>query len=104
MAVPARHIGRVEARQRFAADDDVFQDFIDRMTDVDVAVGIGRAVVQDEFGAAGGNFAQLLITFFVLPLLHPCRLALGQIAAHGEGGFVEVYGFGIVGHVGLGMV
>ena len=104
VAVPARHIGRVETRQRFAADDDVFQNFIDRMTDVDVAVGIGRAVVQDEFGAAGRDLAQLLITFFVLPLLHPRRFALGQIAAHGEGGFVEVYGLGVVGHGGLGVV
>ena len=99
VAVPARHIGRVEAGQRFAADDDVFQDFVNGMTDVDVAVGIGRAVVQDEFGAAGRDLAQLLITFFVLPLLHPCRLALGKVAAHGEGGFVEVYGLGVVGHV-----
>jgi len=36
----------------FAADNDVFEDFVDGMTDVDVAVGIRRARVQEEFRAA----------------------------------------------------
>ena len=98
VAVPARHIGRVKTRQRFAADDDVFQNLIDCMTDVDVAVGIGRAVVQDEFRPSRRLPAQFGVALLLLPLLHPTRLALGQIAAHGEGGFVKIDGFGIVGH------
>ncbi len=48
VAVPARHVGRVEAGQRLRADDDVLEDLVDRVADVDVAVGVGRAVVQDE--------------------------------------------------------
>jgi len=32
------HVGRVEARQRFGLDDDVLEDFVDRVADVDVAV------------------------------------------------------------------
>ena len=52
VAVPAGHVGRVEARHRLGLDHDVLQDLVDRVADVDVAVGVGRAVVQDELRAA----------------------------------------------------
>ena len=64
MAVPTRYIRRVKTGLGFAADNDVFENFIDGMTDVDVAVGIRRTVVQNEFRAAFGNFAQFLVAFF----------------------------------------
>jgi hypothetical protein len=54
VAVPARHIGRVETGQRLGADDDVLEDLVHRVADVDVAVGVGRAVVQHEARAALG--------------------------------------------------
>ena len=38
---------------------DVLQDLVQRVADVDVAVGVGRAVVQDELGPALGGLAQL---------------------------------------------
>ena len=86
VAVPAGNVGRVETGQRFAAQDDVFEDFVDGMTDVDVAVGIGRAVVQDEFRAAFADLAQFLIAFLLIPAFEPLRLAFGKVAAHGERG------------------
>jgi hypothetical protein len=52
VAVPAGHVGRVLAQQRLGADDHVLQHLVQRMADVDVAVGVGRAVVEDEFLAA----------------------------------------------------
>ena len=73
------------------------------MSDVDVAVGIRRAVVQNEFGAAFGNLAQFLIAFFILPLFHPSRFAFGKVAAHGKRRFVKINGFGVIGH-GVGSV
>ena len=84
VAVPARHIRRIETGQRFAADDDVFQDFIDGVADVDVAVGIRWAVVQDEFRTAGGFFTQFLVAVLFLPLFDPAGFALGKVAAHGK--------------------
>ena len=36
-----------------AAHDDVLQDLVQGVPDVDVAVGVGRAVVQDEAGPPG---------------------------------------------------
>jgi hypothetical protein len=50
VAVPARHVGRVEAGHGLGADDDVLEDLVERVADVDAAVGVGRAVVQHELG------------------------------------------------------
>jgi hypothetical protein len=38
-----------------ALDDDVLEDLVDRVADVDVAVGVGRAVVQHEARPALGE-------------------------------------------------
>jgi hypothetical protein len=54
VAVPARCVERVEAFQLAALDDHVLEDLVDRVADVDLAVGVRRAVVQDELGRAAG--------------------------------------------------
>ena len=86
VAVPTRHIRRVETGLGFAADNDVFEDFVD-------------AVVQDEFRTAFGDFAQFLIAFVLVPAFQPRRLALGEVAAHRKRAFEQVYGFAVIGHV-----
>ena len=93
VAVPARHIGRIESGLGFGADDDVLEDLVDRVPDVDVTVGVRRAVVQDELGTAGRNLSQLLVALLRLPLGQPARFAPGQIAAHGERGIEQIDGF-----------
>ena len=55
VAIPARDVRGAEAAQGFVFDDDVLEDFVQRGADVDVAVGEGRAVVQDEFGRGGAG-------------------------------------------------
>ena len=90
VAIPARHVGRVEAGQRARFDDHVFEDLVDGVAQVDVAIRVRRAVVQDEFRTAGGSLAHALVDFLVLPLLYPLRLALGHVAAHRERGFRHV--------------
>ena len=99
VAIPARHIGRIKTAEGLGLDDDVFEHLVDRMADVDVAVGVGRTVVQDEFVAPGTGLAQLLIQAAFLPLLQQLRLALGQIAAHGKIGLGQVQGRFIIGLV-----
>ena len=54
VAVPAGHVVGVLARHLLRADDQVLEDLVERVADVDVAVGVGRAVVQHEFRPAGG--------------------------------------------------
>ena len=90
VAIPARHIGRVETRQRLALDDDVLENFVHRMADMDVAVRIRRAVVQDEFRLTLPGRADFLVALLRLPARHHLRLALGEVAAHRERGVGEI--------------
>ena len=59
MAIPAGDVGRVEAGHGFGLDDEVLEDLVEGGAQVDVAVGVGRAVVQDVSGAAGAGGANL---------------------------------------------
>ena len=86
VAIPARHVGRVEAGDGPRLDHHVLEDLVDGVAQVDVAVGVRRTVVQDEGWTTGGGLAHALIDFLVLPLLDPARLALGEVAAHREWG------------------
>ena len=52
MTVPARHVVGFPACHLMRAHDNVFQRLVQRRADVDVAVGVGRPVVEHEFGAA----------------------------------------------------
>ena len=61
VAVPARHVGRVEAGQQLRLDHHVLEDLVDRVADVDRAVGVRRAVVQHERRAALRVLADLRI-------------------------------------------
>ena len=98
VAIPTRHIRRVEPGQRFGADDDVFQDFIERVPEVQIAVGVGRAIVQDEFWPSGAGCADSLVELVLLPGGNPARLAARQIAAHGEGRIGQIQRFSIMCH------
>jgi hypothetical protein len=85
VAIPARHVRRVVAGQGAGLDHHVLQDLVDGVADVDVAVGVRRAVVQDEFRTAGGSLAHALVDFLVLPLLTQfgSRLAISPRIGNG---------------------
>ncbi len=107
VAVPARRVLGVEAHQLPGLDDHVLQHLVDGVAHVDLAVGVWRAVVQHEQRLADAGVAQALVQAFLLPLLHPARLAPGQVAAHRERGVGEiergaVVGAGLVGVGGHG--
>ena len=51
VAVPAGHVVDVVAEQEARADDEVLQGLLQRVADVDGAVGVGRAVVQHDRAA-----------------------------------------------------
>ncbi len=48
MTVPTRNIRRVKAAEGLALDDNILEDLVDRMTDMNLAIGIRGAIVQDE--------------------------------------------------------
>src|SRR3546814_6627890 len=64
VAIPTWHVLCVIARHGAAFDDDVLQYFVDGVPDVDIAVGIRRAIVKHEFRpvlAGGANgFVELV--------------------------------------------
>ncbi|MEA3220667.1 MAG: hypothetical protein OZX49_01780 [Immundisolibacter sp.] len=101
VAVPAGHVGRVITIQRPGLDDDVLQDLVDRVADVDVAVGVGRAVVQHVARPIGAFATQAGVQVQFLPAGEDCRFALRQVAAHRELGVRQVQGGFVVGHAGL---
>src|SRR5690606_6391621 len=101
MAVPTRHVRRVEAGHGLGAGDDVLENLVQRMTDMDAAVGIGRAVVQDELRPTFAKLAQLAIQTNLVPALQGLRLALRQAGLHRELGIGQVQRSFVVGHFGL---
>ena len=82
VAIPARHVVGIVAEHLLRFDDEVLQDLVQRVPDVDVAVGVGRAIVQREFHAALGLRAQLFVKTDFVPALQEFRLKLRQTGAH----------------------
>ena len=65
VTVPARYIRCIKARHRARFDDDVLENFVHRVTDVNVTVRIRRAVVQNEFRTVllGSDLTNFVIAF-----------------------------------------
>ena len=88
MTVPARDIIHIKAKQEPRPDDKILQDLIEGMANMDLAIGIGRAVMQDKQGCTGilTGLAHGLIQLSLRPAGEDFRLFLRQAAAHRKGG------------------
>lgn len=104
VAVPAGNVGRILAEQGLGADDHVLERVVERMADVDVAVGVGRTVVKDELLAASAAFTDLPVQPLGLPARCDPRLLLRQPRLHREVGARQEDGRTVVGLGGLGSV
>ena len=82
VAVPARHVVRIVSEHLLRLDDEILQDLVQRVPDVDVAVGVGRPVVQREFHAAFRLGSQFLVEPDFVPALQQFRLEFRQSGAH----------------------
>ena len=102
VTVPTGDIARIKPHHLVRAHDDVLDGLVERMANVQVPIGIGRAIMQRE-RLAPLFVAQLVINPDLFPLRQPGWLALGQACAHGEVGFRQVQGvFIFVGRGRLG--
>ena len=90
VAVPARHVRREAPRHRAVLHDDVLQHLVERRAEVDVAVGVGRPVVQDEARFPGIGRQQTLVDARLRPASHRLRLPLGEVRLHREVGARQV--------------
>ena len=86
VAVPTRHVVGIEAGHLARADDGVFEDLIERVADVEMAVGIRRTVMQDEFLAALRGLPQKIVHVHLLPAREQLGLELRQTGLHREVG------------------
>jgi len=68
------------------------------VADMDVAVGIRGAVMQDKAGLVGVLRLQAVIKVKVAPQLEPFRLLRGQAGLHREIGFGQENSVLVVGH------
>ena len=84
MAVPTGNIGRIKAVQGLGFDNDVFQYLVERMSEMNFAIGIGRPVMEDKFRFAGGVISDPPIKIHFPPAFQHFRFPLGQVSLHGE--------------------
>ena len=98
VAVPARHIGCIKTHEPAGFDDHILENLVDRMTDVNAAVGIGRTVVKNELFTTCPLLPQVAVNIHFLPAPEHLRLSLGQVATHGESCFGQVQGMLVVAH------
>ena len=66
------------------------------MPDMDVAVGIGRPIVEDEAGTAFGGLPQPPIKIELPPALKDFRLLLRQAGTHRKVGFWQKQRFAVI--------
>ena len=71
--------------------DEVLEDLVEGVPDVDGAVRVRRAVMQDEGLAVLVLLEHLLVDMLFLPFGQPLRLVLGQVRPHREVGLGEVH-------------
>ena len=100
VAVPAGNIACIVAHHLVRAHDHVLDGLVQRVADMQVAVRIGGAIMQDEGLAVASCLAQAIIDADLFPPGQPFGLALGQASAHRKIGYGEgqrVFIFGCVG-------
>ena len=84
VAVPARDIGSIIAGERLRLEDDVLQDLVDGMPEMDIAIGVRRAVVENEALSASPCRTDCSVEILLVPGVQHSRLPLRQVGAHGE--------------------
>src|SRR5262249_25056760 len=90
VTVPPRDVRGVEARLGSALHDEVLQKLVESSPEVDLAIRIGRSVVERENGSVLARDSDLAIEVYVGPVGQPTRLVLRQIGSHGKAGLRQV--------------
>ena len=96
VGIPAGYIRCIKALGIFIFYNDILQNFVQSSTHVNLAVGIGRAIVQHKFGMSCMQCLLLVINIVFLPELQKIRLALGQTSAHRKLCFRQIQCFAVI--------
>jgi len=82
VVVPTRHIGGVIPAHRIRADDHILENLVEGMPHVDVAVRIGRTVVENEIALRCGFGQHLGVEVLHVPEGLPAWFLLWQVRPH----------------------
>src|SRR5262249_39501388 len=82
MTIPARDVRRAFTQHRLRFHNEILEDFVERGSHVDIAVGEGRAVMQNEQLSARSRFLNLLVKARLLPSHEHFRLVRGETRFH----------------------
>src|SRR5690349_12467746 len=82
MTVVAGYVRGVEAGHRLGLDDDVFEDLVQRVAEMDMAVGVRRPVVQHELRRTLPLLANAAVEVHRVPARNRFRLGRLQIGFH----------------------
>jgi len=96
MAIPARDIRCIKTLHALAFDNNVFEDLVQRVADMDIAVGIRRAIVQGKVRLVWIRLTDQTVEVKFSPTLYDFRFALRQVAAHRKIGYRKIESFFIV--------
>ena len=91
MAVPTGNVRSIKTALRMRFVNKILENLVESMADMNGAVCIRRAVMQDERLSIGVLFENAPVNFFLLPLLKPFRLVFGKVAPHREVGCGQVH-------------
>ncbi len=86
VAVPSRHIRRIEAGHGLRLHHKVLDALVQRMPQVDRAVGVRRAVMEDVPWPPRASLTNLVVQPLLLPCLQTRRLVQRQVRLHGKAG------------------
>ena len=98
MAVPARDVRCVFAVQGARLDDHVFEDLVNRVADMNIAISVGRAIVKDITFSAATRCPNFFVEFIILPLFQAFGFPIGEITPHRKLGIGEIKCGFIVSH------
>ncbi len=99
MAIPTRNIRHLIALHGPVAIDDVLRNLIHRVADMNRAICIRRAVMQNKLLVSLILLQRLLVDLVILPVLKPHGLRLGKAGTHRKTGLWQVHGLLVlVGH------
>ena len=91
MAVPTGNVRSIKTALRMRFVNEILENLVECMADMNRAVCIRRAVMQDERLSIGVLFENAPVNLFLLPLLKPLRLVFGKVAPHREIGCGQVH-------------
>ena len=90
VGVPARHIRRLEACHILVTHDEVLEDLVQCVTQMQIAVCIRRAIVENKERLALVFLHHCMVNILFLPLLQKFRLALWKTRAHRKIGLRKI--------------